>query len=133
MVDHAVIQHLTCCNTAFNMLYYSMVDQFIAIGREREMNQVFFFLSLSLSIAMNWSNSTAVIQHGRIRHWFIAIERERLGSFIAITITIAMVDHAVIQHLTCCNTAFNMLYYSMVDQFIAIGREREMNQVFLLL
>ncbi len=36
---------------------------------------------------MNWSNSTAVIQYGRIRHWFIAIERERererLGSFIA--------------------------------------------------
>ncbi len=78
---------------------------------------------IAIAIAMNQCCNTA---------WStIAIERERLGSFLAITITItiAMVDHAVLQHwliaiallfllyLQCCNTAWS-------NSTIAIERER---------
>ncbi len=57
-----------------------MVDQFIAIGREREM--LYTLLTLLTYFPYN-----AVIQHGR-PGIAIAIERVRLGSFLSLSIAI---------------------------------------------
>ena len=63
----------TCCNTASTMLYYSMVDQFIAIGRERlTLLTLHSYELVDNAVNTAWSTKYSMVDQ------FIAIGRERV-------------------------------------------------------